>query len=146
MYCLGKLTEFRAKIQDLKKLKSSRKDNRILMQSEERKFREGQEKAAKDLTKREERFNAQKAEYEELHQQFLIAIDQLAKEKVTVFGDVFHAMLFFQGELCELQRRAVVETTKEMELESVRERLPTCLTKIDLGEVRGIETLLVVEE
>jgi hypothetical protein len=54
-------------------------------------------------------------------------------------------LLFFQVELCELQRRAVVEMTKEMELESVRDRLPTCLTKIDLGEVREIETLSALE-
>jgi hypothetical protein len=98
-FCIRELNDFRDHIRALKEIKSVRKDNRILMQNEERKFKEAQEKRAKDVAHREERFNEQKAEYDRLHADFVAGVDRLAREKVDVFGRVFSRYQAFQIDL-----------------------------------------------
>jgi hypothetical protein len=135
-FCLHKLSEFRAKVHEAKKVKGSRKNCRILMQNQEKKLAEATEKGDKHLLDRQQKCAAQKAEYEQFHALFLKNVDELCQERTALFSEVFHAFVFFQRDMIELQRRSIVETTQSVAFGSLQESLPPVLTKVDLNVPR----------
>jgi hypothetical protein len=144
-FCIRELNDFREHIRALKEIKSVRKDNRILMQNEERKFKEAQEKHAKDVAHREARFNEHKTEYERVHADFLAGVERLAREKAEVFGRVFYRFQAFQIDLAEMEQRTVVAPCARLSLAAVRDELPRAMSKLDLSAIENFGALLTFE-
>jgi hypothetical protein len=130
-FCLAKLAEFRGRIMQLKKARSQRVDNRILMQSEEKDLKQAQEKH-KDVPHRQERFDAQQAEYLKFHNQFITGVDELVRDKPEVFGKVYHIYQFYLMELVELQQSAIVSENSSIPFAQFKHEFPSALTKMEL--------------
>jgi hypothetical protein len=130
-FCLAKLAEFRERINQLKKARKLRVDNRILMQAEEKNLKQAQEKH-KDVQHRQERFDEQQAEYQKFHTEFTNGVDAIVREKPEVFGKVYHIYQFYLMELVELQQHAIVTQNSSIPFAELKQELPSALTKMDL--------------
>jgi hypothetical protein len=131
-FCIEKLSEFQARIRSLAALREARKQSRILMLNEEKKLKEAQERHSAGLEHREERYNAQKIEYERLHTQFMAGIEEIEQAKVDVFGRVFHCYRFYLMELVELQHQVIVQQIPDFPYETLKQELPSAVTNIDV--------------
>jgi hypothetical protein len=134
-FCIEKLSEFQGRIRELCVVQRARKNARILMLSEEKKFREAQEKHSRELPHREERFRAQKIEYERYHEQFISGMEDLERAKAEVFGRVFHCYQFYLMELVELQQESILRQNRDIPFQALKEELPSALTKIEVAPV-----------
>jgi hypothetical protein len=130
-FCLKKLAEFQERIRSVAGLKTSRKDSRILMLQEEKKLRDVQEKGSPQLQHRQERFDAQKIEYERCHTQFVEGVAELERIKVEVFGRVFHCYQFYLTELVELQQQDIVEQNPDFPYAELKQELPSAQISIE---------------
>jgi DNA-binding transcriptional regulator GbsR (MarR family) len=136
--CGARLAAFREKLHEVRAVKGSRKDARILMVSDEKKLNEAREKNAKDVVARQERYDAQKDQYETLHSQFMTTMEQLIQERVALVSDVFHTFLALQVRVIELQQLRLVEPTAGMVLNSLKDKLPS-LTRMEFGALPTVE-------
>jgi hypothetical protein len=105
------------------------------MLNEEKKLKEAQEKHSQGLEHREERFNAQRIEYEQLHTQFMSGIEEIERAKADVFGRVFHCYRFYLMELVELQQESIVRQIPDFPYAPLKQELPSAVTNIDIRPV-----------
>lgn len=141
-FLIKPLSDLMTKVRELKKAKAQRKNQQLLLKSEEKSLKaaqekvdkgdpkpEKQEKAVKDLERREERTTAQRAEYEKWHDAFMSGVQDLESKRKQVLKKVFEAHQFYMMEFVELQQAALSERESDFEMEALRGKYPSATSK-----------------
>jgi hypothetical protein len=133
-FALARLQQLRDEIDALKKVKSSRKDNRILMQSEEGNLKAAQEKN-KDVPHRQDRYNEQKALYEKFHNDFMTGAQSIINKKTEVFVRVFQVWQFYCVDFLDRETGTIGEFRQSIPYSSLKQELPGVATKVEVQQV-----------
>jgi hypothetical protein len=105
------------------------------MQSEEKNLKAAQEKN-KDVPHRQERYDAQKAEYEKFHAQYMTEAEALLNQKAGIFSRSFEIYQFFVLDLLDRKTATVGNFRQQIPYSTMKQELPGVGTKIEVVTVK----------